>query len=61
MAENAEPKEVESEGIVAGEEESLLEDGELQDSETEEITVVEEVQEPEEIVEEKGTKKSNDN
>ena len=31
------------------------------DSEIEEIAVVEEVQEPEDIVEEKGTKKSNDN
>ena len=61
MAEGAEPKEAESEEIVVEKEESLLEDGEAQDSEIEEIAVVEEVQEPEEIVEEKGTKKSNDN
>ena len=61
LAEGAEPKEAESEEIVVEKEESLLEDGEAQDSEIEEIAVVEEVQEPEEIVEEKGTKKSNDN
>ena len=61
MAEGAEPKEAESEEIVVEKEESLLEDGEAQDSEIEEIAVVEEVQEPEEIVEEKETEKSNDN
>ncbi len=61
VAEGAEPKEVKSEGIVVEKEESLLEDGEAQDSEIEEIAVVEEVQEPEEIVEEKETEKSNDN
>ena len=48
--------------IVVEKEESLSEDGEVQDSETEEkIAAVEEVQEPEEIVEEKETEKSNDN
>ena len=61
LAEGAEPKEAESEEIVVEKEESLLEDGEAQDSEIEEIAVVEEVQEPEEIVEEKETEKSNDN
>jgi len=61
MAEGAEPKEAESEGILVEKEESLLEDGEAQDSEIEEIAVVEEVQEPEEIVKKKEAEKSNDN
>ena len=61
MAEGAEPKEVKSEGIVVEKEESLLEDGEAQDSEIEEIAVVEEAQEPEEIVKKKEAEKSNDN
>ena len=61
MAEGAEPKEAESEEIIVEKEESLSEDGEVQDSETEEIEAVEEVHEPEEIVEEKETEESNDN
>ena len=61
VAEGAEPKEVKSEGIVVEKEESLLEDGGAQDSEIEEIAVVEEAQEPEEIVKKKEAEKSNDN
>jgi small subunit ribosomal protein S2 len=61
LAEGAEPKEAESEEIVVEKEESLSEDGEAQNSETEEIATVEEVQEPEEVKEEKESEKSNDN
>ncbi len=61
LAEGAEPKEAESEEIVVEKEESLSEDGEAQNSETEEIAAVEEVQEPEEVKEEKESEKSNDN
>ena len=60
-AEGAEPKEAESEEIVVEKEESLSEDGEAQNSETEEIAAVEDVQEPEEVKEEKESEKSNDN
>ena len=59
--EGAEPKEAESEEIVVEKEESLSEDGEAQNSETEEIAAVEDVQEPEEVKEEKESEKSNDN
>ena len=61
LAEGAEPKEAESEEIVVEKEESLSEDGEAQNSETEEIATVEDVQEPEEVKEEKESEKSNDN
>jgi len=61
LAEGAEPKEAESEEIVVEKEESLSEDGEAQNSETEEIAAVEDVQEPEEVKEEKESEKSNDN